>query len=63
MFKVEHFDHVGIRVSDIATSQVFYAKLGFHPDPQEESPKAKVRGLVNDHILECFRHDECAALA
>ena len=20
-------------------------------------------GLVNDHILECFRHDECAALA
>ena len=48
MFKVEHFDHVGIRVSDIAKSQAFYAKLGFHPDPQEESPKARARGLIND---------------
>lgn len=49
MFQVERFDHVGIRVSDIEAAQSFYAKLGFRPDPQEESPKAKARGLVNDH--------------
>jgi len=49
MFQIEHFDHVGIRVSDLATSQAFYEKLGFRADPQEESPKGKARGLVNDH--------------
>ena len=49
MFQIEHFDHVGIRVSDIATSQAFYEKLGFRADPQEESPKSRARGLVNDH--------------
>lgn len=49
MFQIEHFDHVGIRVSDIAASQAFYEKLGFRADPQEESPKSRARGLVNDH--------------
>ena len=49
MFQIEHFDHVGIRVSDIGASQAFYEKLGFRADPQEESPKSRARGLVNDH--------------
>ena len=51
MFQIEQFDHVGIRVSDIVKAQAFYAKLGFRADPQEESPKARARGLINDHGL------------
>lgn len=49
LFQLERYDHVGLRVSDIAVAEAFYAKLGFRADPQEESPKAKARGLVNDH--------------
>jgi catechol 2,3-dioxygenase-like lactoylglutathione lyase family enzyme len=47
MFKIERFDHVGLRVTDIDEAQKFYARLGFEPDPGEESPRAKARGLVN----------------
>lgn len=49
MFQIERFDHVGIRVSDIVTAENFYRKLGFRPDPKEESPKSRARGLINDH--------------
>lgn len=49
MFQIERFDHVGIRVSDIDMAQSFYRKLGFRPDPKEESPKSRARGLINDH--------------
>lgn len=48
MFAIKNFDHVGLRVTDLATAENFYAKLGFRADPHEESPGAKARGLVND---------------
>lgn len=48
MFSIERFDHVGIRVFDIEKAEAFYAELGFRADPQEESPKGRARGLIND---------------
>lgn len=48
MFRIERFDHVGLRVADLETAQSFYEKLGFRADPSEESPEDKARGLVND---------------
>jgi catechol 2,3-dioxygenase-like lactoylglutathione lyase family enzyme len=48
MFAIERFDHVGLRVTDLAAAEGFYAKLGFRADPQEESPRAKARGLVSE---------------
>ena len=48
MFQIERFDHVGLRVSDLARAQSFYEKLGFRADPMEESPRGRARGLVND---------------
>ncbi len=47
MFNLTQLDHVGLRVTDLATAQSFYEKLGFRADPTEESPKSKARGLVN----------------
>lgn len=41
------FDHVGIRVTDLAVAETFYAKLGFLVDPEEDAPNLKARGLVN----------------
>lgn len=49
MFTIERFDHVGLRVTDLAVAQHFYERLGFTADPGEESPRAKARGLVNEN--------------
>jgi len=46
-FTIGHFDHVGLRVTDLVAAQSFYEKLGFEADPAEESPRAKARGLIN----------------
>lgn len=48
MFTITHLDHVGLRVTDLAAAQSFYERLGFRPDPAEESPGARARGLVNE---------------
>ncbi|MBS1063667.1 VOC family protein [Gluconobacter wancherniae] len=38
-------DHVGIRVTDLAVSERFYAKFGFIRDPEEYAPAVKACGL------------------
>lgn len=48
MFKVAQIDHVGIRVTDRNRAQEFYMRLGFRLDPDEESPRGKSCGLIND---------------
>lgn len=47
MFRIERFDHVGLRVTDLRTAENFYEKLGFSADPSEESPRSRARGLIN----------------
>jgi catechol 2,3-dioxygenase-like lactoylglutathione lyase family enzyme len=47
MFSISDFDHVGVRVTDLATAQEFYGRLGFHPDPNEDSPSGRALGLLN----------------
>ncbi|MBD3894671.1 VOC family protein [Halomonas sp. ML-15] len=42
-----HLDHIGIRVTDLATAEAFYAKFGFRRDPEEFAPEAKACGLVH----------------
>jgi catechol 2,3-dioxygenase-like lactoylglutathione lyase family enzyme len=48
MIKVGQIDHVGIRVTDRERAQRFYEQLGFRIDPDEESPRSRSCGLVND---------------
>ena len=47
MFKVNQIDHVGIRVTDRNRAQEFYMRLGFRLDPEEESPRGRSCGLIN----------------
>ncbi len=51
MFDTLTLDHVGIRVTDLDAAEAFYAKLGFHRDPEEFSPQFKASGLVHANGL------------
>ncbi|WP_068085081.1 VOC family protein [Novosphingobium rosa] len=46
-FQTLKLDHVGIRVTNLAVSEAFYAKLGFIRDPEEFSEAGKACGLVH----------------
>ena len=46
-FKSLKLDHVGLRVTDLATAEAFYAKFGFARDPEEFSQESKACGLVH----------------
>ena len=47
-FTVANIDHVGIRVTDRDVAQQFYERLGFIFDPEEDSPRGRSIGLVNE---------------
>ncbi len=51
MFDTLTLDHVGIRVTDLAAAQSFYAKFGFRTDPEEFSAEGKACGLVHANGL------------
>lgn len=48
MFQIQSYDHVGVRVTDRERAAAFYAKLGFRPEPNEDSPRHSALGLIND---------------
>lgn len=48
MFKIQSYDHIGVRVTDRERATAFYAKLGFRPEPNEDSPQYSAVGLIND---------------
>ncbi len=50
-FDTLHLDHIGIRVTNLAASEAFYAKLGFARDPAEYAPAVKACGLVHPNGL------------
>lgn len=46
-FQKLSLDHIGLRVTDLAVAEAFYAKLGFIRDPEEFAPAVKACGLVH----------------
>lgn len=46
-FDTLHLDHIGIRVTNLAVSEAFYARFGFVRDPDEYAPSVKACGLVH----------------
>jgi catechol 2,3-dioxygenase-like lactoylglutathione lyase family enzyme len=47
MFKISHYDHVGVRVTERERAVAFYEKLGFVIDADEDEPQFNAVGMVN----------------
>lgn len=47
MFRITHYDHIGVRVTDRERAIAFYRKLGFEIEPEEDSPQFNAVGLIN----------------
>lgn len=47
MFRILAYDHVGVRVTDRERAANFYRRLGFVPEPNEDSPEHQALGLIN----------------
>jgi catechol 2,3-dioxygenase-like lactoylglutathione lyase family enzyme len=47
MFRITHYDHIGVRVTDRNVAVEFYRKLGFEIEPDEDSPHFNAVGLIN----------------
>jgi catechol 2,3-dioxygenase-like lactoylglutathione lyase family enzyme len=47
MFRITHYDHVGVRVTDRDVAVAFYRKLGFEVEQEEDSPQFNAVGLIN----------------
>ena len=47
MFRITHYDHVGVRVTERERAIEFYRKLGFEIEPEEDSPQFNAVGLIN----------------
>jgi catechol 2,3-dioxygenase-like lactoylglutathione lyase family enzyme len=48
MFRISGYDHIGVRVTDRRHAVEFYGRLGFYPEPEEDSPEHSAVGLIND---------------
>ena len=46
-FDTLRLDHFGLRVTDLATAEAFYARFGFVRDPDEFAPDVRACGLVH----------------
>ena len=48
MFKIQYYDHIGVRVTNRDSAVKFYESMGFRIDPDEDEPEYSAVGMVNE---------------